>query len=109
MRFGIFSLFLLFLSACASSGNLRHIAGYYEQENVKTVLSQWGKPSKIVTLDGGMSEYQYIDDLGFTHRYNVKTHEMDSIPNGCMTVFTVDADNIVTKWREKGMNCKSAP
>jgi hypothetical protein len=101
------SLAVGILAGCASSGKVRHIAGFYEQENVKTLVEQWGEPTKTVILDNGMKEYQYGDDQGYTHRYNPKTHEMDSTPNGCLTVFTVDTDSIVVKWQERGMSCKT--
>ena len=98
-------LFLLVLPACASHQLIRREAASYQHQDVNELTKTWGQPTSVVSPDNGYSDYEYGDQAGYTHRYNPKTHGMESIPNGCMTIFTVGPDGTIANWRYYGQDC----
>jgi len=121
-RVFIILLFVIGLSACATTANYEKILNSWVGANVNQLVSSWGYPENSFTAPNGNTVYAYNSSGSYTTPTNTTTtysgygnsvYANTSTTGGqtynytCQTFIEFNQKNIITTWSWKGNNCKA--
>jgi len=114
-------LFVIGLSACATTANYEKILSSWVGHNVDELVSSWGYPANSFKAPNGNTVYAYSSAGSYTiptnttSTYNVYGNSVygnttttggQTLNFTCQTLFEVNESNVITTWSWKGNSCK---
>lgn len=94
------------LVGCATTENYEKTLNSWVGAKADELISVWGPPRKSSRLSDGGRVLEYFQSSSTVY-YNTDLNTFHNIENACKTLFIVNANGIIARWRWQGNACRS--